>query len=196
MRSDLDPHFTNAVLPARNVHSEYDYNEKQLVPHWPGSVLLDRSDTSPSGQTQVEPCDVARVENERLVLTHVKLGVKAADLSHLFSQGATSVELLNTAPESRAVLRELIEHRNPDFDLAPLERQDFKIEYVVVTKKVPDLRSDALPLFSRISLRRACRALASMKAEVSVYLAGDMYITQKRERPRKNKSDDVSSQED
>lgn len=193
LKTDLDPYFVDASLPARTEHSEFDYNRKQLVPHWRGSVLLDRSNTSPPGQKQVEPCDVARVEDDHLILTHVKLGVSASDLSHLFNQGTNAVDLLNGVPAARSILRELIAERDPGFNLTPLDSQDLKVEYVVVTKNDVMLASDALPLFSRISLRRACRALSSMRTEVLVYLAEDKYVGEAREKPRKKKASDKHS---
>lgn len=174
-----------AGLPARTEHLEADFNKEQLVPHWPGSVLLDKTNTSPKGQTAVEPCDVARSELGALILTHVKLGVSAADLSHLFSQGASAVDLLNGMPEARDKLRTLIADRDASFDLTGLHARAFKVEYVIVTKNDATLASGALPLFSRISLRRAHRALTSMKTEAAVILVKDAYRSQPKPKPRK-----------
>lgn len=184
LASDVDPLFMDAGLPARTEHLEAEYNEHQLVPHWPGSVLLDKTDTSPTGQKQVEPCDVARAEDGYLVLTHVKLGVGASDLSHLFSQGTNSVDLLNGVPEARDKLKGLITDREAGFDLSGLGAQAFKVEYVIVTKNDATLKSGALPLFSRISLRRAYRALTSMKTGTAVMLVEDAYVGASRPKPR------------
>jgi uncharacterized protein (TIGR04141 family) len=185
LATDIDPLFTDAGLPARTEHLEAQYNELQLVPHWPGSVLLDKTNTSPEGQKQVEPCDVARAEDGHLVLTHVKLGVGASDLSHLFSQGTNSVDLLNGVPEARDKLKFLITDRDAGFDVSGLAALAFKVEYVIVTKNDTNLASAALPLFSRISLRRAYRALTSMKTETVVMLVEDAYVGAPRSKPRK-----------
>lgn len=185
LATDVDPLFTDVGLPGRIEHLEAEYNELQLVPHWPGSVLLDKTNTSPTGQKQVEPCDVARAEDGHLVLTHVKLGVGASDLSHLFSQGTNSVDLLNGVPEAREILSGLIKDREAGFDLSGLAAQAFKVEYVIVTKNDITLKSGALPLFSRISLRRAYRALTSMKTETAVMLVEDAYVGASRPKPRK-----------
>lgn len=187
LADDIDPLFVDGGLPARTEHLEAEFNELQLVPHWPDSVLLDKTNTSPKGQTAVEPCDVARAENGQLVLTHVKLGVGASDLSHLFSQGTNSVDLLNGVPEARDKLRTLITDRNAAFDLSGLDTQSFKIEYVIVTKKDTSQASAALPLFSRISLRRANRALTSMKTEAIVMLVEDAYKGASKPKPRKKR---------
>jgi uncharacterized protein (TIGR04141 family) len=188
LAADIDPLFTDASLPTRTEHLEANYNQLQLVPHWPGSVLLDKTNTSPSGQKQVEPCDVARAEEGRLVLTHVKLGVGASDLSHLFNQGANSVDLLNGLAEAREKLRTLITDRDAGFDLSGLAALAFKVEYVIVTKNDTSLASAALPLFSRISLRRAYRALTSMKTELVVMLVEDAYVGEPRSKPRKKRA--------
>lgn len=185
--SDIDPLFRDADLPPRKEHLEAEYNERQLVPHWPGSVLLDTTNTSPAGQKQVEPCDVARAEDGYLVLTHVKLGVGASELSHLFSQGANSVDLLLGEAESRERLKGLITDRVASFDLSGLESQAFKVEYVIVTKNDTSLAATALPLFSRISLRRAHRALISMRTEASVTLVEDAYVGSPRRKPRRTR---------
>lgn len=182
---DLAPLFVDGELPARTEHLEANYNELQLVPHWPGSVLLDKTDTSPRGQTQVEPCDVARSESGELVLTHVKLGVGASDLSHLFNQGTTAADLLLGLPDARTRLGELIKAREPQFDLAGLEHLRLRVEYVIVTKKDASLGPAALPLFSRISLRRANRALTSMKTPATVILVRDDCPAVPRQKPRK-----------
>ena len=181
----LEPVFAAVQLPARTTASEYAYNDGQLVPHWPGSVLLDKSNTSPKGQTAVEPCDVARVEGDDLVLTHVKLGVKASDLSHLFSQGVTSVELLSGEVGARDRLKELVLQRDATFDVTPIDKRSFRVEYVIVTKKDAGLGSAALPLFSRISLRRAHRTLTNMRVPVRVMLAGDEVEVTTKPKPRK-----------
>lgn len=185
LAADIDPLFIDCNLPPRIEHLEADYNSLQLVPHWPGSVLLDKTNTSPKGQKQVEPCDVARAENGHLVLTHTKLGVGASDLSHLFSQGTNSVDLLNGVTEAREKLKSLIVSRDAAFDLSGLASKSFRVEYVIVTKNDRTLASAALPLFSRISLRRAHRALTSMKTEAVVMLVQDAYNGTPKPKPRK-----------
>lgn len=187
LAADIDPLFVDAGLPARTEHLEAEYNELQLVPHWPGSVLLDKTNTSPKGQKQVEPCDVARAEDGHLILTHVKLGVGASDLSHLFSQGTTSVDLLYGSPDARDQLEDLITAREAEFDVSGLATQAFKVEYVIVTKNDVTLASAALPLFSRISLRRASRALKSMRTEARVMLVEDAYKGTSKPKPRKRR---------
>lgn len=185
LAADIDPLFIDCNLPPRIEHLEADYNSLQLVPHWPGSVLLDKTNTSPKGQKQVEPCDVARAENGHLVLTHTKFGVGASDLSHLFSQGTNSVDLLNGVTEARDKLKSMITSRDTAFDLSGLASQSFRVEYVIVTKNDKTLASAALPLFSRISLRRAHRALTSMKTEAVVILVQDAYNGTPKPKPRK-----------
>jgi uncharacterized protein (TIGR04141 family) len=192
LSADLDPLFLQHSLPPRTVHTERQYNESQLVPHWTESILLDGTNTSPPGHTSVEPCDVARTHGDHLVLTHVKLGVAAGDLSHLFSQGTTSVELLNSIPAARETLERLILDRSSSFELKPLKDRRFAVEFVIVTKKDATLASQALPLFSRINLRRAHQSLISMQADVSVYLAGDEFVGESRPKPRRTRAPRVS----
>ncbi|GAB3079208.1 DUF6119 family protein [Nocardioides zeae] len=185
LAAEIDPLFNDGNLPTRTVHYESEYNKDQLVPHWSGSVLLDTTNISPKGQRQVEPCDVARSENKTLILTHVKLGVHASDLSHLFNQGTTSLDLLYGVPEARDKLDALIKGRDSTFDLSGLSDQRFKVEYVIVTKNDVALASGALPLFSRISLRRAARTLTSMRTEAKVMLVKDAYTAPPRKKQNK-----------
>lgn len=185
LAAEIDPLFVDGGLPTRTVHLESEYNMDQLVPHWSGSVLLDTQNISPKGQRQVEPCDVARAEDNKLILTHVKLGVHASDLSHLFNQGTTSLDLLYGVPEARDRLKKLITDRDPTFDLTGLTERAFKIEYVIVTKNDLTLASAALPLFSRISLRRAARTLTTMRTDASVMLVQDAFSAPPKKKKNK-----------
>jgi uncharacterized protein (TIGR04141 family) len=47
------------------------------------------------------------------------------------------------------------------------------LTYAIITKKAKELKSDALPLFSRINLQRAIRSLISMGVVPSVQLVPD-----------------------
>src|SRR5690606_30866156 len=90
----------DATVDGKLVYSEELYNK--AVPAWDSKyILLDRTDISPSNNTDVEPCDLYVVEhdgasppNVRGVLHHIKISTRSTYLSHLFNQGLNSMELL------------------------------------------------------------------------------------------------------
>lgn len=184
----LDARISKTSVPARTMHLESEYNDKQLVPHWPGSVLLDTTNTSPKGEKAIEPCDVIRLDQKHAVLTHVKLGVKSSLLSHLFSQGENSALLLSQSDEALEILCQLVKDRSSTFDTTPIEQRRFKVEYLIVTHNDHSLMSGALPLFSRIGLRRALQTLASMRIDAVFILAGDDFAIPARAKKRKDKA--------
>lgn len=71
--------------------------------------------------------------------------------------------------------------------MTPLSKTRFSVEYAIVTKNDSGLKSKALPLFSRVSLRRACQSLISMKTPVTVHLVEDQGQAKSREKPRKKR---------
>lgn len=161
----------SSILPNSHRNLEGDYNI-DVVAAMPDAVLLDKKNMSPSGQTQVEPCDVLVKIDGLAVFAHVKFSTASAQLSHLFNQGSNSMQLLRSVDEVRpkldALVREGASAPEVAEDLIGLIDQDrIKVHYAIVTHKKPDGGVDNLPLFSRMSLRKALATFKSMSVPVT-----------------------------
>jgi uncharacterized protein (TIGR04141 family) len=137
----------------------------------PEIFCLDKSNISPAGQTQIEPCDLLANNNDMVELIHVKISTRSSSLSHLFNQGYNSVTILRMMEESRIKLKALIAN---DPELSRLIDEDkFSILYGIITKKPPLKKSRNLPLFSRISLFRVINNLKLMKIPCYLFFIKD-----------------------
>lgn len=168
LKNYLDPLCEVLELPPYNHASEGNYNE--TVPTKDNAIItLDKTSIHPNNQTQVEPCDLYCIKDSMACFYHVKRSTRSSQLSHLFNQGINSIELLRTEEESKEKLVTLICDRvgngaQQDY-IAPLNNGKYKVVFSIITHKATDKKSDNLPLFSRISLYRALRALQSMGVE-------------------------------
>ena len=172
----LDSRFVETWLPDNFERCEGAYNKKaaESMPH---TICLDMENLAPKKQTPVEPCDLCMVRDGVLSLIHVKVGVNSQRLGHLFNQGFASAKLLKDAPETVARLENLLagKFNAAEFQMAKtaLETGKVKIIYAIISKKDAERKSDALPLFSRITLRRNIRNLIGMNYTVEVQIVKD-----------------------
>jgi uncharacterized protein (TIGR04141 family) len=106
------------------------------------------------------------VENDHAVFDHVKISTLSSRLSHLFNQGVNAIELLISEEESVDRLKRLIEEIAPAASLEvfiqPIDQKKRKVRFTMITHKDGRNKSNNIPLFSRISLRRSMRALKVM----------------------------------
>ena len=151
-------------LPFYQHQNEREYN-MAVHEYNPSYICLDRSSIAPVGQTQIEPCDLLRLNNEGLQLFHIKLGTRSATLSHLFNQAAVSVDLLLSENESRDKLKQLLEGRE---ESSAVDRKNFSIVYGIVTHRNIDDGVKLLPLFSKISLYRVAKSLEIKRIKWSI----------------------------
>lgn len=175
LKTDLDVMFVESDLPANDGNVEGVYNQKVAAEHLE-YLCLDRTNIACS-PNNIEPCDLYRVVNGEAELVHVKIGVHSSKLSHLFNQGLVSYEMLQQEEECRGRLKRIIREksagRNTQTYCEPVDNKRFKIVYVIISKKDSGLKSKALPLFSRISLRSLALRLKKMGVEVEVKLVQD-----------------------
>lgn len=175
IKTDLDTMFVETDLPANDGKVEGQYNQKVAAEH-SEYLCLDRTNIAHNPKN-IEPCDLFRVVSGKAELVHVKIGIHSSKLSHLFNQGLVSFEMLQQEEESRVRLRQIIiekaEGRNIQTYCEPVDKRQLKIVYAIITKKDPRLKSKALPLFSRISLRSLASRLKKMGAEIEVKLIPD-----------------------
>jgi uncharacterized protein (TIGR04141 family) len=142
--------------------SEGDYNEE--MGKRAGFVCLDKTNVSARGQTSIEPCDIYTVRYGRATLIHVKISTGSSLLSHLFNQGANSVELLKSDDLAPGRLIARIKQKvNEESDVGELVSAigpaNYAVVFAIITRKDPREKSLNLPLFSRISLARNARLL-------------------------------------
>lgn len=114
------------------------------------------------GQSRIEFCDVLTPDR---TLLHVKRYSGSAQLSHLFSQGVVSAELLLSDAEFRRKLNDKLPdaHKLADFNARPDPAQ-YEVVFVVISKSANPLN---LPFFSKVSLRNARRRLQAYGFRVS-----------------------------
>lgn len=120
-------------------------------------LLLDRDTIRTSATTTaVEVCDLLTQGHE---LIHVKRELGSRDLSHLFSQGVVSAELIQTDKEFRKVLQSKVKERSGNqnfafFDENGITTSEFQVTYAVIAHWRKRTAAEALPFFSKVNLRR------------------------------------------
>lgn len=138
-------------------------------------LLLDRRTIGiPGSKSTIEICDLLS-SSRRLI--HVKRHLGSATLSHLFSQGLISAELLQTSQEFRGqaakqVAKYVKEDGKKDlfgfFDVAALRPSDFEIVYAIAEDWGGRTLAESLPFFSKVNLREAASNLDARGFGVSV----------------------------
>jgi len=169
LRENLDPYFSDhSVLQECDKKREDEYNESvaQVNQNY---TCLDKENISPDGQTAIEPCDLYTVNDGVAHLIHIKISTRSASLSHLFNQGRNSIEILRLNNEAQNKLKNLLSPA----DRIPIDNANFFVTYGIITSKDKDLKSNALPIFSRISLRKAIQSLKLMGINCNVVLIKD-----------------------
>lgn len=117
------------------------------------SVLLDAKTIQMGGYDKVEACDVLfKDKDDNTYLFHNKYDYGSSALSHLFSQGNVSAELL-TNPEFRTKLNCKIPDKNLQFAIDDnFNPKDYTVVYGIITK--PNAKNTySIPLFSKINLK-------------------------------------------
>ncbi|RKS97945.1 DUF6119 family protein [Chryseobacterium defluvii] len=171
LETSLNPYFidNHSFLHPCNKVREDAYNNSVSTAN-ANVICLDKKNIAPTGQTQVEPCDLISIIDNTLHLVHVKISTRSSSLSHLFNQGVNSVELLRLAEESQQKLKELVDN-NPEI-CTLIDSSKYSVTYGLITKKT-DLFAKSLPIFSRISLLRTVNALKIMGIPCSIFLIYD-----------------------
>lgn len=189
LQTFLDPCYEDQALIPYNHDTESAYNLAVAAAD-NNFLCLDTASMAPSGQTQIEPCDLYTVSGDKGVFYHVKVSTRSSQLSHLFGQGQTSIELLKSDAEARDKIKALIKGKlngqsEADY-LAPIDNGPYKIVYAIVSKKNKAGKSKNLPLFSRISLMRSIRMLKTFGVD-AVYCFVDDQVAKKGAQPKPKK---------
>lgn len=175
LAEELDDIFvdTHDVLCECNQKREADYNieAQKCSPKELHVCCLDKCSIAPQGQRNVEPCDLIAIKDNMAELIHNKISTRSAYLSHLFNQGVNSVTLLRQNAEAKNKLKELVKHDHSFEEI--INNDQYQVTYGIITNKVKGMKSNALPLFSRISLLRCVNTLKLMKIPAKVFLIKD-----------------------
>ena len=172
LESDIQGAFVDSKLPQYRHENEGRYN-RSVADDDPLIVCLDGKNIAPDGLTQVEPCDLYRIEGDATeigtdrVFIHVKRSTRSSGLSHLFSQGAGAMELLLDNDESVEKLKALVDG-NGDGVSRAIQQGSVRVLFAIVTTKDPTKGCRNLPLFSQINLRRTLRQFRLMRIEAGI----------------------------
>ena len=166
---------TNVKMPKstisagkHEVEAEYNKRSAQLLPN---AILLDKRNVTRRQATSVEVCDVALRDGS---LIHVKRGMSPSSLSHLFSQGVVSAELLCLDEDFRAAIKKELSKSDIDGSGAAkigefkwlyenkTRSEDCEVIYVILAETKSVRPVTELPFFSRVNLRMRCEELRRM----------------------------------
>jgi uncharacterized protein (TIGR04141 family) len=123
-------------------------------------VLMDLVKVQTEDGTVVEACDLLHRDG---FLIHVKRYNGSQTLSHLFSQGAISAELLNGDPVMKKDFVEKVTDKDPSFE-GTAEAAPEVVTYAIAIRDKYDLPLD-LPTFSKVNLRDFAKRLSRMKVK-------------------------------
>ena len=181
LKTYLDSYFQYPpVFPSNTKNKELDYNI-EVAQNTQDAICMDQKLFRSMGQSPIELCDVfSLVEPDMVELSHVKIGIHSSKLSHLFSQGYVSSRLLLGGDvEAYNKIAELIDESElsegtKERMKANIHERNVRVRFGIITTKDSALKSDALPLFSRINLHRVVRELKLMRLNVIVELIPDL----------------------
>ncbi|MCU7871924.1 MAG: TIGR04141 family sporadically distributed protein [Candidatus Thiodiazotropha sp. (ex Lucinoma borealis)] len=176
------------TLPVYQHNAEGEYNQDVAHQHPTKYALLDDKQKvfHGGGKGQVEICDLFGLDKN---LIHIKRYGKSSVLSHLFSQGFVSGQLLQLDTEFRAKMKDKLP---PSFKslinvgARPLEKE-FTVTFAVISEdQGMDLH---LPFFSRVNINNTYRILKGYgyKVELLKILVDPTYAKTKKYPPEKVK---------
>lgn len=146
------------ILPVYQHDGEGEYNADVAEKHPDQFALLDDKQKvfHGGGQGQIEICDLFGVDKNFI---HIKRYGKSSVLSHLFSQGFVSGQLIQLDPEFRKKVKDKLP---ADFKALidpsshPAEGE-FTVTFAVISEDQG--KSLHLPFFSRVNINNTCRIL-------------------------------------
>jgi uncharacterized protein (TIGR04141 family) len=162
---------TMPLLPPRPITAKREDAYNEFAAQQLGAVLLDKKTVVTSAHTSpVEICDVLLPDAH--VLVHVKRHLGSRDLSHLFSQGFVSAQLLQESPEFRRAansrIADVTSAASKYFSEAAITTSDYTVMYGIAASWRGRGLSEALPFFSRVNLRRTAADLMNRGFGVTV----------------------------
>ncbi|MBE9896314.1 TIGR04141 family sporadically distributed protein [Enterococcus casseliflavus] len=134
-------------------------------------ALLDSENYSVPGYaySKIEPCDILTKDNKFI---HVKKNDSSSKLSHLFSQGTVSAQLLSSDPQFRKHINNKVKKKlGSTFLKANAQNKSYEVVYAIIDKRQKEL-FDILPFFSMVSLAQSLEQLKQMQYRFSLMKIG------------------------
>ena len=153
-------------LPDYMEKSEEQYNKKVADSDTNRFVLMDKKNISyGGGSSRIELCDIYSNDKK---LIHVKRYGGSSVLSHLFSQGLVSTQLILSDGNFRSLVNKKLpkSHKLPAKNEKP-KANEFEVVYVIASNDKKTTALD-LPLFSKINLRSCYNRLQLMGVATSL----------------------------
>ncbi|GAA2197075.1 TIGR04141 family sporadically distributed protein [Sinomonas flava] len=141
---------------------EGSYNERAAA-GTPNLLLMDKVNIQTTDGNRFEACDLLHCDG---YLVHVKRYTGSQTLSHLFSQGAVSAELLNEDAVAREDFSNQVLQRNDGREIS-WESSPRSVTYAIISPTGRTIPAD-LPTFSKVNLRDFARRLRRMSFEPSI----------------------------
>lgn len=153
--------FSPITFPKCSSKREDAYN-KAAAKKLQGLQCLDQDFVNVPGRGKIEVCDLYSADR---VFVHVKKYGASSTLSHLFSQGTVSAQLMVAEPSFReAFYKKLPPSHHWGDPLQALKAADFEVCFAVIARSGKDF---SLPFFSRVNFRTAVRTIKGLGMKVS-----------------------------
>lgn len=169
-------------LPAfnsENIKSENDYN-KLIGEQLSGNVfdrncwcMLVNNDEYNGIRGRVEPCDVLFRHNDEFLFFHVKRYRSSFDLSHLFTQGNVSTELLLNEEEFRQFIHDRLNEEDQGPFIEAIKKRTFQIVFVIIFDRAPPQNGNiikSIPILSAVNLYKTIKDFQTLGVNVSYCL--------------------------
>ncbi len=166
--------FNANLPPSKPRWSEDRYNKAATTN--PDKLLLDKKTVKlTSKTTPIEICDIL---TSGKALIHVKRKLNSSSLSHLFSQGLVSADLLLTSEQFRTKAHDRVKTVSTQrkaatrfSNLIPagpgITPSEFTVVYAIIASWNGRTLSKGLPFFSKVNLRHYAHALRRMGYNVA-----------------------------
>lgn len=162
--------YSDLELPKYAGGKEGDYNKSVAVAHAKQYALLDADKIfHGGGKGQVEVCDLFSIKKEFI---HIKRYGKSSVLSHLFSQGFVSGQLIQLDSDFRKKFKDKL--KGQFASLVKVDVRPVAKEYSVIFAVISNDPSEKLnlPFFSRVNFNNTARILDGFGYDVRLLKIG------------------------
>ena len=170
--------FFNSIPQVEVIGKTVCLNERDLIADLVATrndlLKLDQTKINPDGvkYANLEPCDFF---SDKKQFIHLKDGHSSGPISHLWSQGAVSVEAFVSDPGFRKKLRAKVKSLGPGFKsylpkaTQRVARDDYSVVYGIMRKPYSD-GSLGLPFFSKVILQAVAERIGQFGIPVAIEL--------------------------
>lgn len=183
------PYTDKMIEGIDNKKCEAAYNELLFLEDKNNRILCDAKTISHGGgHSKIEVCDIFTKQQQ---LIHIKIYSGSSPLSHLFSQGRVSAQLLKMDMGFREkVNNEFLTKCNCEIPLAGITPNEYEIIYGIIQKNNTvdgaSVFRPSIPLFSKITLKRAIEELRAYGYKVTLAGISDE-TTERPVKPKESK---------